>query len=352
MSKRFTILTLALLVALTGSAVAQTADGEKAPRVTLVEPQKDFGTVAKGEKLTWTFEIKNTGTANLEILGARPACGCTVADFDKVIEPGKTGKVVSVVDTTAFTGPISKSVALETNDPTAPTAIVTIAANVKPYVDVHPAGFVRYNMLQGDVEAQSVTLYSEEDEPFEIVRVETPQEWIKVDYKKLDQPIASLGREGQNQYRFVFTVGGPDARIGPLAERVRIVTNSKRQPEFMVNVTGVIRPTYRVEPSGVNFGEVAPNDAAATRSVVLKSLNNKAPESFVVTKAESSLPGVTAAVHPTGNKGEYEVRLAVAKNAKVGALKGDVKIYTSDTVRPVITVPVTGTIKAATSASE
>ena len=350
MSKRIFMLMLVLLVAVAAFAQTEKAASEKAPRLTLVDPVKDFGTVAKGEKLSYTFQIKNTGTADLEILAARPACGCTVADFDKVIKPGQTGKVVSNVDTSSFTGPIAKSVTLETNDPAAPTAQVTISATVKPYVDVQ--GMARFNLLQGDVEAQSVTLYSEETEPFEIVRVETPQEWIKVDYKKLDQPIASLGREGQNQYRFVFTVGGPDARIGPLAERVRIVTNSKRQPEFLVNVTGVIRPTYRVEPSGVNFGEVAPNDAAATRSVVLKSLNNKAPESFVVTKAESSLPGVTAAVHPTGTKGEYEVRLAVAKNAKVGALKGDVKIYTSDTVRPVITVPVTGTIKAATSASE
>jgi len=122
MSKRFTILTLALLVALTGTAMAQTAETEKAPRLTLVEPIKDFGTVAKGEKLNWTFTVKNTGNADLEILSARPACGCTVAEFDKVIKPGQTGKVVSVVDTAGFTGPIAKSVALETNDPAAPSA--------------------------------------------------------------------------------------------------------------------------------------------------------------------------------------------------------------------------------------
>ncbi|HEU4522782.1 MAG TPA: DUF1573 domain-containing protein [Thermoanaerobaculia bacterium] len=346
MSKRITILTLALLVALTGSAFAQTE--EKAPRLTLVDPIKDFGTVAKGEKLNWTFTVKNTGSSDLEILSARPACGCTVAEFDKVIKPGQTGKVVSVVDTTSFTGPISKSVALETNDPAAPNAQVTISAIVKPYVDVHPAGFVRFNMLQGDVETQSVTLYSDEAEPFQIVKVETPQEWIKVDYKKLDQPLPAMGREGQNQYRFVFTVGGPDARVGPLAERVKITTNSKHQPEFNISVTGVIRPTYRVEPSGVNFGEVAPADSAATRAIVLKSLNMREPETFVVTKAETSIPGVTTNVEPTANKGEYKVTLHVAEGTKAGALDGDVKIYTNDKVRPVTTIPVKGLVKSAT----
>jgi hypothetical protein len=347
MSKRFTIFTLTLLLALTGSAFAQEATAEKAPRLTLVNPVKDFGTVSKGDKLSWTFEVKNTGNADLEILGARPACGCTVAEFDKVIKPGQTGKIVSVVDTANFSGPISKPVAIETNDPRTPSAMLTISAIVKPFVNIHPEGFVRYNLLQGDVEAETVTLFSDEVEPFQIVRVETPQEWIKVDYKKLDQPVEGLGRAGQNQYRFVITVGGPDARVGPLSEKVKIVTNSKHQPEFLVSVTGVIRPTYRVEPAGaVNFGEVAPADQAATRMVFLKSLDPRTPEQFVVTKAESDIPGLKANVEPTANKGEYRVTLQLADGAPAGNLNGDLKIYTSDKIKPVTTIPVKGTIKA------
>ena len=101
----------------------------KAPRLTLVEPIKDFGTVPKGREDRLGFEIKNTGTADLEILAAKPACGCTVADFDKVIKPGQTGKVTAHVDTTNFAGPIAKAVTLETNDPTTPNAQVTITAD-------------------------------------------------------------------------------------------------------------------------------------------------------------------------------------------------------------------------------
>jgi hypothetical protein len=350
MSKRFLTLTLALVVALSSTAlVAQTAPAasDKAPRLTVVDPIKDFGTVAKGDKLTWNFTVKNTGTADLEIIAARPACGCTVAEFDKVIKPGQSGKVVANVDTTAFSGPIAKGVTLETNDPSTPTAQVTIHAVVKPYVDAHPAGFVRYQLLQGDAETQTLTLYSEETEPFEIVKVETPQEWIKADWKKADSPLPETGRTGQAQYKLNVTVGGPDAKVGPLAEKIRVITNSKHQPDYWVSVTGVIRPTFRVEPTGVNFGEVAPTDSAATRSVVLRSMDLKKPEAFVVTKAESSLAGVKAEVKPTANKGEYEVTLQVAKDAKVGDLDGTVKIYTSDKINPVVMVPVRGTVKPA-----
>lgn len=363
MSKRIVFIALALVLSLTAAFGAEqtkakksdTAAAEKAPRLTVVEPVKDFGTVPRGDKLDWTFAIKNTGNSNLEIIAARPSCGCTVADFDKVIKPGETGKVTARVDTTSFMGPIAKTVTIDTNDPSTPSAQLTLHAIVKPYVEAHPSGLVRFNMLQGDSDVQTVTLYSEETEPLEILKVETPQPWIKVDYKKIEDPsqiVTTVGRPGQNQYRFNITAGGNDAKIGPLAEKVHIVTNSKHSPDYWITVSGVIRPTFRVEPTGVNFGEVAPTDSAATRSVVLRSNNLKTPETFVVSKVESTVPGVTANVKPTQNKGEYEVTLQVAPTAKPGDVDGAVTIYTNDKVVPVVTVPVKGTIKTTTTSSK
>lgn len=357
MSKRFFSTLLVLSLAITAPfAVAQekaAAEAAKGPRLTIVEPIKDFGTVPKGQKLDWSFEIRNTGTSDLEILAAKPGCGCTVADFDKVIKPGQTGKVTAHVDTAAFAGPIAKPVTLETNDASTPNAQLTITATVKPYVDAFPAGFVRYNILQGDTEKQSLTIFSEDEQPFEIVKIESPQEWIKVDYKKAEGTDInkSVGRAGQNQYKLDITVGGPETRIGPLAEKIHIVTNSKYQPEYWVSVAGVVRPTFRVEPTAVNFGDVAPNDTAATRTIILRSNDLKAPDRFVVDKAESGVAGVTAAVKPTANKGEFELTVQVAKDAKPGALNGSVLVHTNDSIKPVVTIPIKGTVKAPETAS-
>ncbi|HEX7421390.1 MAG TPA: DUF1573 domain-containing protein [Thermoanaerobaculia bacterium] len=362
MSKRIVVIAIALLVSVfsafgqepakksdANAATAKSAD--KAPRVSVVEPVKDFGTIPRGDKLDWSFLVKNTGDTDLQIIAARPSCGCTVADFDKVIKPGQTGKVTAHVDTSNFAGPIAKMVTIDTNDPSTPSTQLTIHAVVKPYVEAHPAGFVRFNMLQGETDVQTVTIYSEENEPFEIVRVESPQPWIKVDYKKIEDPaqiLPAVGRPGQAQYRVNITAGGNDAKLGPLAEKVHVVTNSKHSPDYWLSVSGVIRPTFRVEPSGVNFGEVTAADSAATRSVVLRSNNLKAPETFIVSKVESTVPGVTANVKPTQNKGEYEVTLQVAPTAKAGDVDGKVTIYTNDKVNPVVTVPIKGTIKMVT----
>lgn len=330
----------------------EAAATEKAPRLTIVEPVKEFGTVAKGEKLDWSFVVKNTGTSDLQIIAARPACGCTVADFDKVIKPGQSGKVSAHVDTTAFAGPISKTVTLETNDPSTPSSLLTIHATVQPFVEAYPAGFVRYNLLQGDAETQTVTLYSEEEAPFEIKSIDVPPGgWARATYEKIEKDenrAQNVGRPGQNQYKVNITVGGPDAKLGPLADKIRIVTNSKHQPEYFVSISGVIRPTFRVEPTVLNFGEVAPTDAAATRSVVFQSNDLRQPERFAVTKVESTVPGIATSFKPGANKGNFEITLQVDKSAKPGDIDGAVKIYTTDTANPVISVPVRGTIKATT----
>ena len=375
-SKRILIVMIAVVVALTAalgfaadkpakskkSEVAAKKEAEKAPRLTIVEPVKDYGTIPKGEKLDWAFVVKNTGDSDLQIISAKPGCGCTVADFDKVIKPGETGKVTAHVDTTAFAGPIAKTVTLETNDPTTPTSQLTIHAIVKPYVEAFPAGFVRYNLLQGDADSQSLVLYSEEDEPFQVLGVEVPpaepgkDAWVKATYEKITNEAdraQNVGKPGQDQYRVKITVGGNDAKIGPLADKVRVITNSKHQPDYYVSISGVVRPPFRVEPSALNFGEVTPSDSAATRMVMLRSNNLKTPESFIVSKAESSTPVVVTSVKPSANKGEYEVTLQIAKDAKPGDVDGSVKIFTNDKVTPVVTVPMRATVKAApTSASK
>ena len=352
MSKRMTVMTLAVVLAIAAPfAIAQDKpeSNAKAPRLTLVEPVKDFGTVAKGAKIDYSFVVKNTGTADLEIIAARPACGCTVADFDKIIKPGASGKVTAHVDTTAFAGPISKSVTLETNDPNTPTAQLTISAIIKPYVEAYPAGFVRYNMLQGENETQTITLHSEEEEPFEIVKIESPQPWIKVTPRKAEgaEVMGNIGRPGQAQYKLDISVGGADAKVGSLAEKIKVVTNSKHQPEYWISVAGLVRPTFRVEPTAINFGEVSASDAAATRTVVLRSNNLKTPETFVVTDVKSNVEGVTASVKPTEKKGEYELTLQVAKSAKPGVVDGQITVQTSDKVRPVVTIPIRGMVKSA-----
>jgi len=289
--KRFVSMALAALVTLTfaAGAFAQEKAAEVSaskPKITLVEPMKDFGTVPKGQMLDWSFVIKNTGAADLEIKSVNPACGCTVADFDKLIKPGQSGKITAHVDTTNFTGPISKAVTIQSNDPETPAAQVTISATVKPYVEAYPAGFVRYTLLQGEEQTQTITLYSEDETPFEILSITTPGDWVKVKHAKItsDAERIKAGRAGQNQYKIDVTVGGDTAPVGPLTDKVVFKTTSKFQPEYRLSLSGVVRPTYIVAPSVLNFGEVSAASGPTERVITVQSNNRAQMDAFKVSK--------------------------------------------------------------------
>ncbi|HUP63752.1 MAG TPA: DUF1573 domain-containing protein [Thermoanaerobaculia bacterium] len=346
MSKQFKVVLTALL-ALTFAAMAF-AQENTGPQLTMVDPMKDFGTVAKGAKLEWDFTIRNTGTSNLEIINVQPACGCTVAKFDKVIAPGATGKIHAVIDTAQFSGPIAKGITIQTNDVSTPNAQLTMRAIVRPYVEAYPAGFLRYMLLQGEQKTQSAVIYSEEEGlNFEIVGVDSPADYIKVDYAKIEnaEDRAEVGLASQNQWRVNVTVGGADAKIGPLADKVRIRTNSPNQPEYLLSIAGLIRPSSMVTPSVLNFGDVAPSDAEATRTVVLRSNDPATQGTFKVTKVESSTPAVVAESRSSA-PGSYEVVVRLAQPAKAGTFNGNLVIHTNDPLNPVYTVPVQGNIKS------
>src|SRR5688572_23998462 len=141
-------------------APAKAASG--APKIEVVPETKDAGTVAKGNVVDATFVVRNTGGADLVISDARPSCGCTVASFDRVIKPGAEGKIKSSVDTKSFSGPISKSIVVHSNDPERPQMNLFIKAMVKPFVDVLPQAFFRFSVIKGDPAGQDVILLSEE----------------------------------------------------------------------------------------------------------------------------------------------------------------------------------------------
>ena len=75
----------------TPKAKKSEATAEKAPRLTIVQPVKDFGTVAKGEKLDWSFEIRNTGNADLQILAANELHIPGFVDRDPLLRAGVGG---------------------------------------------------------------------------------------------------------------------------------------------------------------------------------------------------------------------------------------------------------------------
>ncbi len=94
------------------------------------EYEHDFGKVSEGEKISYIFSFENKGTSDVVISSATASCGCTIPKYDaKPIQPGGTGSLEVVFDTSGREGKETKVVTVKSNAIT-PVVLIKITAEV------------------------------------------------------------------------------------------------------------------------------------------------------------------------------------------------------------------------------
>lgn len=310
-----------------------------APKIEVIPETKDAGTVAKGQVIETTFVVKNTGGSDLIISDARPGCGCTVASFDKTVKPGAEGKIVTSVDTKSFSGPISKSLLVVSNDPDRGQLNLFIKATVKPYVDILPQPYVRMSVVKGDSDTREIIIFSEE-KTFKPTIAEASQPFVKAEIAPAGEKDKIPGHPGE-QYKVRITVT-PDAPEGLLNAPVRISTAVTQQPTLEIPVSGIVRARVSVTPLMVNFGNFTAGKDPITRNIVVT--NNKPATPIKITKAEVSVPGFITDVVPTQEGVSYTVVVKASEKVKKGQIEGTVRLFTTDKEKSVIELPLRGEV--------
>lgn len=332
------ILALSCVLLVAATLLAQGAAGK--PKAVAVEPIKDVGFVTKGEMASNEFVIRNDGDAPLELREVRAACGCTVADYDKVIAPGKTGKVRVTVDTKSFNGPTAKGVTVYTNDPAAPTIELTVRADIGQFVKVKP-GYARFISVQGEEKEGRIvqTLWTPDKSPLQIVKVESPYPFLNVRFWEAKPEERLAENADQQQWKVEIHLSN-DAPIGPLTEPVKIHTSHPKQKLVQIPISGFIRPVMAVTPSVVDMGQVNGAD------LVKFSLNvrNFATEPIKVTGIAGDVQGLNAKIEPLQEGREYQVQVTFQPAAQKGPVNGKLTLTTDSKKVPSIEVQLKGNV--------
>jgi hypothetical protein len=80
-------------------------DKNALPVFEISEEIHNFGKLSAGEAVVYTFEFKNSGKGTLEIKNVESGCGClTVEPQEKIVEPGQTGRIKVVFNTSGLYG--------------------------------------------------------------------------------------------------------------------------------------------------------------------------------------------------------------------------------------------------------
>lgn len=86
------------------------------PVITFEKDFHDFGKLISGEKVTYSFQFKNSGKSMLLISDVSSSCGCTVPNFPKQpIKPGESGTIDVSFDSEGRHGLQSKSITVFSN---------------------------------------------------------------------------------------------------------------------------------------------------------------------------------------------------------------------------------------------
>jgi hypothetical protein len=311
-----------------------------APKASVVEPIKDVGNVAKGEKIVHDFAIKNDGNADLTITNVQPACGCTVAEFDKVIKPGQTGKVHAVVDTSTFSGAIAKGISVFTNDPAAPQIELTLRAKIEPYISVKP-GYARYITVQGEAQEGHIaqSLWAPDGSAWDVTSVDSPYPFLKVTFREA-KPEERVPDAKGKQWQIEMNLAN-DAKVGPLSDYVTVHTSHPKQKLVQIPVSGFVRPVIAVTPPTADFGTIE------LKEPLRKALNirNFATEPIKVTGVDPNLPkGIEAKLEPLQEGREYQVRVILNPEIGKGPFHGKVTIHTDSPKVPTIEVEFKGIV--------
>ena len=341
MSKnRFTLLTITVMV-VTLAATAAAVNAADGPKLVVPEKIKNMGKVAQGEVLDIDFAVVNEGDETLEIKAVRPTCGCTVADWDREIAPGKTGYIKAKLDTRDFSGPISKSILIMTNDPQDPTRTLVIKTEVHPYVQVLPRALVRFNAVQHEPMEQKITVVADEEEKdFKVNSVKSAVPFLLASVRPVPSDQLLAGKSPQ-QYEITLTMK-ENPPVGPVNTVLEIETNHPKAKIVPVKVFGVVRALLHVTPSQIQFGAIEAKKQPGRNVIVVN--NRSAGVAVKVTGAAVNDPAFNAEVVAIEKGRRYQVTVTVNPDASAGPRDAVLTLQTSDPEFPTVEVPVRANI--------
>lgn len=338
-NQRFTLLTVAALAL--GAALASGQQATPVPSALEVpERVKDFGSVPQGEVVSHAFKLVNTGSQPLTVKGVRPTCGCTVAEFDREIAPGKEGFVRARLDTTGFSGPITKSILVITDDSASPTVSVIMKADVQPYLEALPRPLLRFNAIQGEPAVQKVTITSEQPDSFSVTGFDSNVPFITATSRKLEERELLPGKS-KDQYEVTLSLAA-DAPTGPISATVTVLTDHPKAKKVTLKIYGVVRALLYATPGELQFGPVEAR-LQPSRSVMV--VNNQAAVAAEITSAEVSDPAFEVKVAEIDKGRRYEIVVSVKADAAAGSRDTALTVTTSDPAHPRLVVPVRASIQ-------
>jgi hypothetical protein len=305
-------------------------------KLTAEKTEIDAGDVWRGENAHYVFLVKNTGDAPLEI-DAKPNCGCTVANFDKVIAPGSQGKIEADVHTTNFRGKVMKVIDVTSNDLDNPRMSLHLVANIKSIITIAPSESPLIGLKSDAPTTQELEIKIADKEPVQVTRVTCSAAYASA---KVDPMPAENG----TAYKVTLTID-PAAPMGRSAFIVSAFTTSKREPQ--VNITAICEKGIVVMPPSAYMGTIGPRAVLPLNQFITISRREGRVN---IQKIDNDDPKLEIQQVTMKEGQQYQLHLTYRGGWPTGLIQRKIVIHTDDPAQPRIEIPVMANVTGAAPA--
>lgn len=256
-----------------------------------------------------------------------------MAEYDKVIPPGQTGKITAKMNTKKYRGKQTKSVTVISNDPKNPKLSLSMKCTIMG-VKVLPVARAYFNAQEGKSSTQELTIATIGEGPITAYVIPSKPDII-ANLERLSEKAPADKSEYWNQYKLYITIP-ENAPQGRFAESVTLATDSQYDPSIKITVAGVVNPSVVVTPSSVRMRSRGDNSVAQKTITVTKKIGS----GLKIEKIITDPPQLQFELKEIKKGKQYKISLTWQNDDKKGQFNGRVIIQTNDKIRPRIDVPV------------
>jgi len=223
----------------------------------------EFGTVAKGAKTEFAFNLQNLYEEDVHIASVRSSCGCTSASISgkDTLKTWETGTILAVFNTRTFSGQRGATVTVTIDKPFFAEVQLRVAGYIRSDVDFSPGVVAFGDVDQGQPTETKIVVTNYTRQDWRIADIRSANENLEVE---LSDPV----RTGSGvSYTMLVRLKG-DAPIGYLQDQLTLVTNESSNPRVPIGVEGRVKSPLDINPSTLFLGSMEPGQAVTKQLVV------------------------------------------------------------------------------------
>lgn len=300
------------------------------PKIEFDTPTYRFGRVRAGDDIVHDFWFTNKGNGPLEILLVKPGCGCTTAgEYDRIVQPGQTGKIPIKIKSTKISGSVSKSIRVFTNIPGSDPVSLTMAGDIWQAVEVTPrtAAFGRMTAeeTEGKTLIKKVIVENNVGDTLNLTNLRSNNPAFRVESQVIEP-----GKKAE----ITVTLLTP-LNKGNNYARIEADTGVAEMPSLTFAASAYVTAEVEVMPPAITLqGDL---DTTTQRIVTLRN-GGKTP--IKVSDVKVSNPAITTELTETAPGKAFRVVVEIPAGTQLAAAGESISIKTDNPKFPELTVPI------------